>query len=98
MPVSILLTDSEGTLYDDSATIELRSTAASRVATIVVGVGAVAQGVERGPLSGAHPSAAVGLEGALVGVEGRVNPRPRRERGEDGAGDVRAHHMARTAP
>lgn len=42
MPVSILLTDSEGLLYDDSASIELRSTAASRVATIVVGVGAVA--------------------------------------------------------
>ena len=42
MTVSIVLTDSEGELYDDSASIELRSTAASRVATIVVGVGAVA--------------------------------------------------------
>ncbi|MEI2716545.1 MAG: DUF6049 family protein [Candidatus Nanopelagicales bacterium] len=42
MPVDVLLTDRDGELYDDSATIELRSTAATRIATVVVGVGGVA--------------------------------------------------------
>lgn len=42
MDVRIVLTDAEGGLYDDSASLELRSTAATRIATIVVGVGAVA--------------------------------------------------------
>lgn len=42
MQVDVLLTDREGELYDDSATIELRSTAATRIATVVVGVGGVA--------------------------------------------------------
>lgn len=42
MTVRVVLTDADGGFYDDSASLELRSTAANRIATIVVGVGAVA--------------------------------------------------------
>ena len=42
MTVSVVITDDEGLPYDDSASIELRSTASSRIATIVTVVGGVA--------------------------------------------------------
>ncbi len=42
VPVAVVLTDSEGRVYDRSAQIELRSTASSRVATAVAVVGGVA--------------------------------------------------------
>lgn len=42
MTVTIVLTDDEGMPYDDSGRIELRSTASSRIATIVAVVGGVA--------------------------------------------------------
>lgn len=42
MTVTIVLTDKEGRLYDDSAQIDLRSTASSRIATVVAVVGGVA--------------------------------------------------------
>ena len=40
--VSIVLTDAAGRTYDDTATIELRSTASSRIAVVVTAVGGVA--------------------------------------------------------
>lgn len=40
--VTVVLTDSTGRLYSDDASLEVRSTAASRIAAIIVGAGAVA--------------------------------------------------------
>lgn len=42
MEVSVVLTDREGNFYDDSATLQLQSTASTRIAAIVAGVGALA--------------------------------------------------------
>lgn len=42
MTVNVVLTDRDGRVYDDSATLELRSTASSRIATLVAVVGGVA--------------------------------------------------------
>lgn len=42
LQVRVVLTDNEGGFYDDSAVLELRSTASSRIATAVAAVGGVA--------------------------------------------------------
>ena len=42
MTVNVVLTDRDGRVYDDSAELELRSTASSRIATVVAVVGGVA--------------------------------------------------------
>jgi Family of unknown function (DUF6049) len=41
MEVSVILTDKDGAEYDNSATLEIRSTAATQIAGVVVGVGGV---------------------------------------------------------
>ena len=42
MTVTVVLTDDEGRVYDDSATLDLRSTAASRIAIVVTVTGGIA--------------------------------------------------------